>query len=208
MTEDCNMRKLDLIINKILHLFELRKIKTKEKTIFLTFDDGPEPGITEFVLDELRKYNAKATFFCRGDNAEKYPNLLESIKVDGHSLGNHTYSHLNSFQTSTNDYISNVEKANIIIKSELFRPPWGCISLPTYLKLIKKYRIIYWSLSSGDTDLDKFNEVKSLNNLKFKTSKGKIILFHFCTRHEKETRKLLPKYLDWLYEQGYKCETI
>lgn len=201
-------RKLYKLINKILHIFEIRKIKTKEKIIFLTFDDGPEPGVTEFVLEELRKHNAKATFFCRGDNAEKYPELLKQIINNGHSIGNHTYNHINAFNISPKDYISNVEKANLIIKSNLFRPPWGSINLSTYLKLIKKYKIIYWSLASGDSNLDKFDEIKSLNNLKSGTSKGKIVLFHFCTRHEKETQRILPEYLDWLDEQGYKCETI
>ena len=91
------MRRITLFINRFLHLFEIRRIKTKEKLIYLTFDDGPEPDITEFVLNELQKYGAKATFFCCGDNAEKYPELLGRIRNEGHSIGNHTYSHINSF---------------------------------------------------------------------------------------------------------------
>ena len=202
------MKKINLIINKVLHLFEIRRIKTKEKVIYLTFDDGPEPDITEFVLEELRKYNAKATFFCKGENAGKYPDLLKSITADGHTLGNHTYSHINCLNTTTKEYMTDVEKADKIINSNLFRPPWGCINISTYLKLIKKYKIVYWSLISGDTDLNKFDEEKSLNRLKSETRSGDIVLFHFCLRHEKETKVLLTKYLEWIYQNGYRSEAI
>lgn len=202
------MKRYDLIINRILHLFEIRRIKTKEKVVFLTFDDCPEPDITEFVLTELRKYNAKATFFCKGENAEKYPDLLRSITADGHTLGNHTYSHINCLNTQTKKYMADVEKADKIINSKLFRPPWGCMNVSTYLKLIKKYKIVYWSLASGDTDMDKFDEEKSLNRLKSETHNGDIVLFHCCLRHEKETRPLLIKYLEWIYQNGYRSEAI
>ena len=202
------MKRHDLIINRILHLFEIRRIKTKEKVVFLTFDDGPEPDIADFVLTELRKYNAKATFFCKGENAEKYPDLLRSITADGHTLGNHTYSHINCLNTPTKEYMTDVEKADKIINSNLFRPPWGCINVSTFLKLIKKYKIVYWSLISGDTDMNKFDEEKSLNNLKSKTRSGDIVLFHFCLRHEKETKILLTKYLEWIYQNGYRSEAI
>lgn len=202
------MKQISLIINRVLHLFEVRRIKTKEKVIFLTFDDGPEPNITEFILEELRKYKAKATFFCKGKNAEKYSDLLEKIKKDGHMLGNHTYSHISGLNTQTEKYVEDVEKADEIIDSNLFRPPWGSINISTFFKLMRKYKIVYWSLISGDTDLDKFNKEKSLNKLKSKTCSGDIVLFHFCMRHENETKALLPEYLDWLYKNGYHSEAI
>lgn len=203
------MISFNIYINKILHLFQVRKIKTKEKVVFLTFDDGPEPGITEFILSELSKYNAKATFFCRGDNAELYPNLLCKIKEEGHVIGNHTYNHVNSFETSVCKYVENVEKANHIIKSRLFRPTYGCITILTQCKLHRSnYKIVHWSLASGDTSPKDFNEVSLINRLKAKTSKGDIVLFHFCNKHENETKILLPQYLEWLYRNGYRSDVI
>ena len=196
-------------INRLLHLFEIRKIKVKGKTVFLTFDDGPEPDITEFVLKELRKYNAKATFFCRGDNAEKHHDLLDEIKKEGHILGNHTYTHINCFKTHSTQYINDIEKANCIIKSNLFRPPWGAISLFINILLrFKGYKIVLWSLNSQDYKLDNHNFDNDLNNLFINTHPGDIILFHFCKRHENATKSLLPKYLEWLYKNGYRSEIL
>ena len=206
--EKQKMRRFNLLINRVLHLFQVRRIGTKERIVFLTFDDGPESGITEFVLDELQKHAAKATFFCRGDNAVKYPELLERIEKEGHALGNHTYSHINGLQTTTSDYVADVERADAVVKTHLFRPPWGSISLSSYLRLCRKYKMVYWSLMSGDTALDMFDKQKSLSKLKSLTQKGDIVLFHCCKRHEKETRQLLPDYLDWLSAQGYRMDVM
>lgn len=150
----------------------------------------------------------KLLFFCRGDNAEKHHDLLDEIKKEGHTLGNHTYSHINSFYSTVSTYINDVEKADEILHTKLFRPPWGSMTIATYLKLIRKYKIVYWDLASGDTNLDKFKCEYSLSNLQQKTKNGSIVLFHCCIRHGKETRKLLPKYLDWLYKNGYNSEII
>ena len=202
------MRKITLFINRFLHLFEIRRIKTKEELIYLTFDDGPEPDITEFVLNELQKHGAKATFFCCGDNAEKYPELLRQIRSEGHSIGNHTYSHINSFDTPTSAYVADVKRADAVLKTHLFRPPWGSITLSAFLRLVGTHRIVYWSLMSGDTALEKFDKQKAMNKLKDATHPGDVVLFHFCKRHERETRLLLPEYLDWLVGQGYRMKAI
>lgn len=183
-------------------------VHKRDNIVFLTFDDGPEPGITEFVLDELKKYSFKATFFCRGDNAEKYPELLQRIKNEGHVIGNHTYSHQHAFTCSTKDYCSDVEKANIILNASIFRPPHGSYTLFTYLELKNKFKSYYWSLNSGDSDMEKYDYNRNINSLKSRTRTGDIILFHFCQKHERETRELLPKYLDWLNEQGYTSKSI
>lgn len=197
------MKKIDFVMNRVLHLLEVRRINTKEKVIFLTFDDGPEPGITEFVLDLLSKHNAKATFFCRGDNAEKNPMLLSRIITEGHKLGNHTYSHINSFNTPTHEYISDIIRADVFLKTHLFRPPWGSITVSAFVKLVRKYKIVYWSLMSGDTKLEQFDKKNDFSRLIQKTKIGDVVLFHCCKRHENETRQLLPDYLDWLENQGY-----
>lgn len=197
-----------LLINKFLHLFEIMRIKEERRIVYLTFDDAPEPGIAEFVLEELSKYDFHATFFCRGDNAEMFPELLKLIRSKGHSIGNHTYSHINSFETRTIDYVLDVEKANIILKTHLFRPPWGSITLSAFLKLRRKYKIVYWSLISGDTEMDRFVLNDSFKKLKKETKAGDIVLFHCCHRHEKETMKILPLYLQWLNDNGYSSEVI
>lgn len=202
------MRRITLFINRFLHLFEIRRIRTKEKLVYLTFDDGPESDITEFVLNELQEHGAKATFFCCGDNAEKLPELLGQIRNEGHSIGNHTYSHINSFETPTSTYVADVKRADALLKTHLFRPPWGSITMSAFLRLAGDYRIVYWSLMSGDTALQKFDKQRAMNKLKKITRPGDVVLFHFCKRHEKETRQLLPEYLDWLVGQGYRMEAI
>lgn len=196
------------VINRLLKGFELKRVTTDKKEVFLTFDDGPEEGITEFILKELDNYSYKATFFCRGDNADKYPDLLSLIKRKGHCIGNHTYSHMHSFSVSSSDYLDNVEKANAILHTQLFRPPHGSLKLGAFLRLFHKYRIVYWSLNSEDSAQESFNLVHADNKLKQNTKPGDIILFHFCHKHEKETIQLLPLYLSWLSKQGYQSKAI
>lgn len=199
---------MKVYINKFLHIFEIMKVKTSSKVVYLTFDDGPEGEITNFVLDELKKYNAKGTFFCRGDNAEKNRSQLDRIIIEGHTIGNHSYSHLNSFNTPTKTYIENIKKADNLLKTNLFRPPWGSLTISAFFSLYNRYKIVYWSLTSGDSQLKRFDLDKNLSNLKHKTSKGDIILFHSCKIHERETKLILPLYLQWLYSEGYKCESL
>lgn len=195
------------VINKLLRFFELKSVLTNERVVYLTFDDGPEPDITEFVLDELNKYDFKATFFCRGDNAEKYPRLLAMINSGGHAIGNHTYSHLHAYRVPTKAYIDEVYKADSLLHTQLFRPPHGCLTIRTWCKL-RNRTIVFWSLNSGDSAMEKFNYDQSINSLKSATKAGDIVLFHFCHKHEKETRLLLPAYIKWLVENGYKCSVI
>lgn len=186
----------------IIRLFSLKKLKNNERydinAVYLTFDDGPEPGITEFVLDELKKHNAKAMFFCKGENCMKYPELYKRIAEEGHTIANHTYSHINGWETDDVEYFNDVEKCEQITKTHLFRPPWGKLTLKQYKELSKKYRIVLWDIVSGDTALDEFNFEEQMQILKANTAKGKIVLFHFCSRHENETKALLPAYLHFL----------
>ena len=204
-----NNMTIKQFISKLLHLIEVRRIKTNKKVVYLTFDDAPEGEITNFVLSYLAKYNAKATFFCRGDNAEKNPEMLKKIINEGHAVGNHTYSHIRALSVSNKEYIDNIERANILLKTHLFRPPWGVLKLSDYRKLISMgYKIIYWSLTSGDTELDKFDLSSNLERMKNSTKPGDIVLFHSVNRHENETKQILPQYLAWLYENGYKSKEL
>lgn len=196
------------IINRLLKFFQISNIPNNENVVYLTFDDGPEPGICEFVLDELRKYDFKATFFCRGDNAEQYQTLMSRIIDEGHSIGNHTNSHLHAYSTSSKQYLDDIEKANQLLHSTLLRPPFGCLTLTTWLSLMSKYRIIYWSLGSGDSNLENFDFEQCYHNLITHTSSGDIILFHFCRLHENKTRELLPAYCKWLRDNRFISESI
>jgi peptidoglycan/xylan/chitin deacetylase (PgdA/CDA1 family) len=197
-----------ILINRIIKIFSVRSFKEHEKIVYLTFDDGPEIGITEFILSELSKYDYKATFFCRGDNASNNANLLKKIHEYGHSIGNHTFSHIKGFDTPTQQYLTDVKRADYILQSNLFRPPWGALKLCQFLKLARKYRIIYWNSSSGDTKLDSFDLNREFESLKNATKAGNIVLFHCCKRHENETRKILPKYCEWLSNNGWTSKAI
>lgn len=199
---------LQRFTNKVLHLLEVMQVNTSKKEVFLTFDDGPEGEITDFVLDELKKYNAKATFFCKGENVIKNRLQYERIIRDGHAVGNHTYSHINSFHTKTKDYVNDVMKADKVIHSHLFRPPWGSISLWAYLRLCGKFKIVYWSLMSGDTEGSSLDINLCMARLKSQTKSGDVVLFHSCFEHENETRKILPLYLEWLKQERYGCNVL
>lgn len=196
------------IINKVFCLGGMKTIPSDNNVIYLTFDDGPETGITEFILNELDKYNFKATFFCRGDNANKNQKLMAMLLEKGHTIGNHTYSHLHSYEVNTQDYINDVKQADDVLHTEHFRPPHGSLTLWTWWELHKKYKIYFWSVNSGDSDMEDYDYKHSIDNLKNGTRGGAIVLFHFCHRHEQETRQLLPEYLKWLNKQGYKSAAI
>lgn len=196
------------IINCILRTQYTSYLRKSENNVYLTFDDGPEPGITEFVLDVLNKYNFKAAFFCRGDNAEKYPLLLERLLKEGHTVANHTYSHIHSYNVGGRQYTEDVHRCDSILKSSLFRPPHGSLTLSAWLRLRKDYKIFFWSLNSGDSDMERYDYERSICTLKSRTKPGYIVLFHFCHKHEKETRELLPIYLKWLKDNGYKSDAL
>lgn len=195
------------IINNCLKKFELKTIHTKGKEVYLTYDDGPEPGITEFVLNELSKYGFKATFFCRGDNAERHPDLLKRLREEGHAIGNHTYSHLHAYETLAKTYMEDVKHADEILHTNLFRPPHGSLTLKTWY-LLRGRKIVYWALNSGDSEREKFNFGHAINKLKTNTHSGDVVLFHFCHRHENETKQILPAYLKWLSDNGYEGKAL
>ncbi len=176
--------------------------------VYLTFDDGPEPGITEFVLNELSRYNAKATFFCVGENIEKYPHLYEHIVREGHTIACHTHSHINAYHVSCKTYLNNIEQFDMVVRTHLFRPPWGALTLKTFFSIQKNKNIVLWHISSNDFALNNFNLEASLQHLKKSTKNGKIILFHFCKRHENETKQILPLYIKWLYSNNYNMKSL
>ncbi len=153
------------------------RIPNAENKIFLTFDDGPDPEATPRILDLLAEYNAKATFFCLGRQVEKYPAIFDRIKNEGHAVGNHTYSHLSGWTTGNKKYFEDIERADRIIGSKLFRPPYGRIR-PSQIKVLKeKYKIVMWDVMSGDYDERQTPEriAKRVQNL---LQPGSVVVWH------------------------------
>ena len=177
-------------------------IETNEKEIYLTFDDGPHPEITPQVLDILDKYNAKATFFCVGDNVRKHPDTYELILKKGHKTGNHSYSHSNGWKVSNVDYFDDIKKASKLVKSDLFRPPYGRIT-PSQIKFLKtKYRIIMWSVLTYDYS-KKVNKEQCLKNSIIKTKPGSIIVFHDSLKSADNMLYALPLFLKHFTDKGF-----
>ena len=178
------------------------------KDIYLTFDDGPTPEITTFVLDELQKYKAKATFFCIGKNVKKYPAILERIKKEGHSIGNHTFNHLNGFKTNNTDYIENIQQAAKLIESNLFRPPYGRLKTSQARSIIRAgYKVVMWDVLSADFDTTITPE-KCLKNVLSKTSSGSIVVMHDSIKAKDKIFYALPKILNYYTERGYVFKSI
>jgi peptidoglycan/xylan/chitin deacetylase (PgdA/CDA1 family) len=189
-------------------------IPNKENKVFLTFDDGPTPEITEWTLTQLKNFNVKATFFCIGDNLRKYPEIAHKVIQDGHSVGNHTYNHLNGWQTTTLEYIENAKlyeeehnKQNFE-QTHLFRPPYGKIK-PSQSKILRKlgYKIIMWDVLSVDFDVTTSPEQCLENVLKNVTS-GSIIVFHDSQKAFHNLEFTLPRTLEFLKEKGFVCDVI
>jgi len=192
------------------------KIPTDSKIIYLTFDDGPTPEITEWTMNTLKDFQAKATFFCKAKNLLKYSSIVIKAIEEGHSIGNHTYSHLNGWKTNTSDYIHDIEKARktIVEKTKgtasglLFRPPYGKIKPIQANVLIKKgYKIVMLDVVSGDFDKN-LDPEKSLQKVLKHTKSGSIVVFHDSAKAFKTLKRVLPKALNQWNTEGYKFETI
>lgn len=184
--------------------------KDEDKVIYLTFDDGPHPIATRYVLDELNKYNAKATFFCIGKNVALHEDIFQNLTSEGHSVGNHTYNHLNGWKTDTVKYLQNINEAQKKINSTLFRPPYGRIKRGQLNQLItspNNYKVIMWSVLSGDFDQSISSE-KCLANVMENTKSGSIIVFHDSEKAFKHLQYVLPKVLEHFSQKGYIFKNI
>lgn len=182
-------------------------IPTGEQVLYLTFDDGPVPEVTPQVLAILRENGIKATFFCVGDNVAKYPELFKQIKDEGHSVGNHTFNHVRGFKTKNSAYLENIEKANILIKSKLFRPPHGTLKKSQYKVVIQKYKLVMWDVISCDYD-PSLKPEQCLNNVINFVRDGSIITFHDSVKAKNNVLTALPKAIEILKAQGYQFRKI
>ena len=185
----------------------LWRMDKKVHAVYLTFDDGPVPKSTPFILDTLAKYNVKATFFMVGENVLRYHDLYNRIVEEGHQVGNHTFNHMGSFKHWALTYGINTEKANELIHAHLFRPPHGWMRWSVYWWLSKRYKIVMWDLVTRDYSKWMTPE-DVLKNVKRYARNGSIITFHDSTKSIEKLKYALPEALKWLKEQGYEFKTF
>ncbi len=183
------------------------RMDPNERAVYLTFDDGPIPDITPWVLDLLDKYDVKATFFMVGDNVRKHPEEFKMVVDRGHRIGNHTFNHIRGFEYLSDNYLKNADKANEVLQTELFRPPHGHMRWAQYFTLKKYYKIIMWDVVTRDYS-NKVNGRQVLRILKKYTRNGSIITFHDSLKSEKNMKFALPRSIEWLKEQGYEFKLL
>jgi peptidoglycan/xylan/chitin deacetylase (PgdA/CDA1 family) len=179
----------------------LFRIKSNEKILCLTFDDGPDPVSTPDILEILDRYRVKAIFFCSGQAAEKFPSLVEKIKEKGHIVGNHGFYHIDGWKTNTEDYCENADHASRFLPDSFFRPPYGRISISQYRKLKMKFRIVFWDLMAYDFDAG-FGAARSQSVLKRKIRKGSVIVLH--DKIQSSANSILPEFIESAISNGYR----
>lgn len=181
-----------------------------DNTVYLTFDDGPHPSITPFVLQELAKHNAKATFFCVGNNVAKYPDVYQQTIAAGHSVGNHTYNHINGWKHTADHYLKNIGQAAHHINSRLFRPPYGRIKLSQYRKLIKNdvaWKVYMWDVLSGDFDTS-ISAQQCVHNVVENIRPGSIVVFHDSEKAWERMKEALPAVLAYCQDRGWQMRAL
>lgn len=189
------------------------RIPDATKQLFITFDDGPVPGPTEFVIDTLAAADVRATFFCIGDNVDKHPSVYRSLLAHGHSVGNHTFHHLNGWRTSTRTYVDDVRLCAGVLgerdanqRSALFRPPYGRISREQ-IRALPSFRIIMWDVLTMDYRRT-LSPARCLQNTIGAVRDGSIVVFHDSLKAEKNLRYVLPRFIDHFKSQGYSFNVI
>ncbi len=178
------------------------RMDPSDRSVYLTFDDGPIPEVTPWVLDILDKYGVKATFFVVGDNVSKYPDIFKMVTDRGHAIGNHTFNHVHGMQMRTPDYINNVKKCDSFFKTALFRPPHGIMRKWMYRYMISDYRIVFYDVVTRDYSC-KQDGPDVFENVRKYTRNGSIIVFHDSLRSRKNLEYALPRAIEWLQAEGY-----
>lgn len=180
----------------------LWRMDPSEKSVYLTFDDGPIPEVTPWVLDVLDCYGVKATFFMVGENAFKHPEVFEMVKARGHRIGNHTYNHIGGMRHGIGSYVANVDKANELLRTNLFRPPHGWMKWEQYLFVRSSYKVVMWDLVTRDYSTH-LNGRDVLLNVRRYARPGSIITFHDSLKSQDKLLYALPRAIEWLQAQGY-----
>ena len=194
---------------RLLYPQAIFRMNPNEKAVYLTFDDGPIPEVTPWVLDVLDHYHIKATFFMVGDNIRKHPETFEMVKARGHRIGNHTFNHIRGFDYDAKAYLENTEKANRMMQTDLFRPPHGHMGFHQYHKLKHFYRIIMWDLVTRDYS-KRINPEQVLQKVKHYVRNGSIITFHDSLKswNNGNLPYALPKAIEFLQGEGYEFKTL
>lgn len=182
-------------------------VPTKEKIIYLTFDDGPIPEVTPDVLNILKVKKIKATFFSVGDNVKKHPDVFACLIAEGHAIGNHTFHHLNGWKTPPAEYLDDVNHCNELLNTKLFRPPYGKFTLSQYFLLRKKYKIILWSVLCGDYHAG-ISKEQCLSNVTEYTGLGSIVVFHDSLKAKENLLYTLPRFIDHFLDKGFRFESL
>lgn len=183
------------------------RMNASERAVYLTFDDGPIPEVTPWVLDVLDKYKVKATFFMVGDNVRKHPDEYKMVVERGHRIGNHSHNHLKGFAETTDHYLANIDMASCYISSNLYRPPHGIMRMSQYHELSKRYRIIMWDLVTRDYN-PKLTGEQVLGKVKRYARPGSIITFHDSLRSVHNLHYALPLAIEWLLAEGYEFKVF
>lgn len=194
------------LLSKIYPKGVFRK-NPEDRSVYLTFDDGPIPQVTPWLLDLLDSYGIKATFFVVGDNVRKYPDLFRMVVERGHHIGNHTFNHVRSMRMRNADFIDNVKKCDTYFETKLFRPPHGIMRRWSYRYMMEEYDIVFYDVVTRDYN-EKLQGEKVLDIVRKHTRNGSIIVFHDSLRSEKNLRYALPKAIEWLKQQGYEFKQL
>ena len=192
---------------RVLYPKAIWRMNPNEKAVYLTFDDGPIPEITPWVLDLLDTYGIKATFFMVGDNVRKHPETFQMVVDRGHRIGNHTFNHIRGFEFPSENYLANTDKANEMMKTDLFRPPHGHMRWAQYHALKKYYKIIMWDLVTRDYS-KRVTKEQVFEIVKKYVRNGSIITFHDSLKAETNMKYALPRSIEWLKEQGYEFRVL
>lgn len=196
------------LLYRLLFTEAIWRVKHKNrKVVYLTFDDGPVPEVTPWVLDTLDRYGIKATFFMVGDNARRNPDLFEEVRRRGHSWGNHTMHHLQGMKVTSMRYVRDLTEADYIIDSPLFRPPHGLLRWKQAAIIKRRYNLVMYDVITRDYNR-KLTPDRVLRNVKRFTRNGSIIVFHDSLKAERNMRAVLPKAIEWLKSRGYEFRTI
>lgn len=199
--------KSPYILSKLTQKWIYWSVKSSNKSIYLSFDDGPIPNVTPKVLQLLNKYNAKATFFMVGENVKRYPEVYKQVLSQGHAVGNHSFNHLKGFSTSNQEYYRNIAKASKYIDSKLFRPPHGQITPSQIKEISKDYKVIMWSVLSGDFDA-KISPEKCSKNVIDNAKSGSIIVFHDSLKAENNMFPALENTLEYFSCKGCQFKSL
>lgn len=184
-----------------------RRVRTREKVLYITFDDGPIPEVTPWVLDTLKAFGAKATFFCIGANIDRHPQLFSRLVAEGHAIGNHTYNHISGWATTRFSYLRDSLRCQELTRTELFRPPYGRITLGQARALSSRFQLVFWDVLSEDFD-GRLEARKCLDNVIANSRPGSIIVFHDSLLAEERVRYALPRTLEHFAAKGYRFDAL